>query len=275
MKKNYLAIAVAALTLTLTACDSKSESQKTEDKPAAQATASTTANQASSSTSSSADEMKNISYLLGFNFGKNLEPTHIKGFDADQILAGLNDALAGKETKLSKEEMQQTIAALQQLVQKSEAEQARAYEEKGKAFLAENAKRDGVITTKSGLQYEIVTKGTGAKPTKDDVVEVNYEGKLVDGKVFDSSIQRGKPVEFAVGSVIPGWVEALQLMQVGEKVKIYVPSELAYGAEGFPPVIPANSVLIFDVELLNIKKPDPKAAKPDSKQEAAKPAAKK
>lgn len=275
MKKNYLAIAVAALTFTLTACDSKSETQKTEDKPAAQATTSTTADQASSSTNSSADEMKNISYLLGYNFGKNLEPTHIKGFDSDQILAGLNDALAGKETKLSKEEMQQAIASLQQLVQKAEAEQAKAYEEKGKAFLAENAKRDGVITTKSGLQYEIVTKGTGAKPTKDDVVEVNYEGKLVDGKVFDSSIQRGKPVEFAVGSVIPGWVEALQLMQVGEKVKLYVPSELAYGAEGFPPVIPANSVLIFDVELLNIKKPDPKAAKTDAKQEAAKPAGKK
>lgn len=272
MKKNYLAIAVATLAFTLTACDSKSESQKTAEAPVAQSAAAdstvkenvtTPANSptptSAPATANSEANMQDISYLLGYNFGKNIEPTGIKGFETDQIVAGLNDALAGKNPRLTEEQMKQTIASLQSMVKKGEIERAKAYEAKGKAFLEANAKRDGVITTKSGLQYEVVKKGTGAKPTKDDVVNVNYEGKLVDGNVFDSSIKRGKPVEFAVGSVIPGWIEALELMQVGEKVKLYIPSELAYGSEGFPPVIPPNSVLIFDLELLSIKNPDPKA----------------
>lgn len=281
MKKNYLAIAVATLAFTLSACDSKSEPQKIEDTPTAQTTTApsgTTASAPAENTSSAnahadgAVNMENISYLLGYNFGKNIEPTGIKGFESEQILAGLNDALAGKDSKLSKEQMQQAITSLQSMVQKAEQEHAKAYEEKGKAFLVENGKREGVITTKSGLQYEVIEAGNGPKPVKDDVVEVNYEGKLVDGNVFDSSIKRGKSVEFAVGSVIPGWVEALQLMQVGEKVKLYIPSELAYGAEGMPPVIPPNSVLIFDVELINIKKPEAKTAQSGKSKETVKPA---
>lgn len=256
MKKNYLAVVVATLAFSLAACDSKSDTSKGTDQPAA-GTNSTAA--AQNSTTEASGEMKDVSYSIGYQFGKNLTVTRIKSFDSNEIAAGLNDALAGKDSKLSKEQMQIAMTALEAEVQKATAEEAREYEEKGKAFLEENAKRDGVITTESGLQYEVVTKGTGAKPGAEDIVKVNYEGKLVDGKVFDSSIQRGEPVEFAVNTVIPGWVEALQLMQVGEKIKLYIPSNLAYGASGVPPVIPPNSVLVFDVELLDIKKPDDKA----------------
>lgn len=256
MKKNYLAVVVATLAFSLAACDSKSDTSKGTDQPAA-GTNSTAA--AQNSTTESSGDMKDVSYSIGYQFGKNLTVTRIKSFDTSEITAGLNDALAGKDSKLSKEQMQIAMTALEAEVQKVTAEEAKEYEEKGKAFLEENAKRDGVITTDSGLQYEVVTKGTGAKPGEKDIVKVNYEGKLVDGKVFDSSIQRGEPVEFAVNTVIPGWVEALQLMQVGEKIKLYIPSDLAYGANGVPPVIPPNSVLVFDVELLDIKKPDDKA----------------
>jgi FKBP-type peptidyl-prolyl cis-trans isomerase FklB len=122
----------------------------------------------------------------------------------------------------------------------------------GADFLVENAKRDGVQTTESGLQYEVVKKAEGAQPKVSDVVSVHYQGTLVDGSVFDSSIERGEPVEFPVGGVIPGWVEGLQLMKVGEKYKFYIPSELAYGAQSPTPAIPANSTLVFEVELLDI-----------------------
>ena len=123
----------------------------------------------------------------------------------------------------------------------------------GKKFLEENGKRDGVTTTESGLQYEVVKKADGPQPKADDVVTVHYEGKLTDGTVFDSSIERGTPIDLPVGGVIPGWVEGLQLMHVGEKVKLYIPAELAYGAQSPSPAIPANSVLVFDLELLGIK----------------------
>lgn len=122
----------------------------------------------------------------------------------------------------------------------------------GVAFLADNAKRDGVKTTESGLQYEVITSAEGAKPKVNDVVSVHYTGTLIDGTVFDSSVERGESVEFPVGGVIPGWVEGLQLMSVGEKYKFYIPSELAYGAQSPTPEIPANSTLVFEVELLDI-----------------------
>lgn len=257
MKKHQLAIAVALFTFALTACDSKSETQKpAENKQPAATQQSDAKTSAPTQATTPSEDKKNISYMVGYGFGKNLQQTHVTGFDTTEILNGLNDGLAGKESKLTQQQMQTSMAALQEEIQKVEADQAKVYIENGKAFLADNAKRDGVITTKSGLQYEVVKKGTGAKPKETDVVKVDYEGKLIDGTVFDSSIQRGEPVEFAVNSVIPGWVEALQLMQVGEKVKLYIPSELAYGANGVPPVIPANSVLTFEVELLDVKKPE-------------------
>jgi FKBP-type peptidyl-prolyl cis-trans isomerase FklB len=123
----------------------------------------------------------------------------------------------------------------------------------GKKFLEDNAKREGVTTTASGLQYEVVTKADGPQPKATDVVTVHYEGKLTDGSVFDSSVERGSPIDLPVNGVIPGWVEGLQLMHVGEKYKLYIPSELAYGEQSPTPAIPANSVLVFDLELIAIK----------------------
>lgn len=125
--------------------------------------------------------------------------------------------------------------------------------EKGQAFLAENKNKPGIITTPSGLQYEIIKAGTGPHPTKDQIVKVNYEGTLIDGTIFDSSYKRGEPIEFGVTQVIPGWVEALQLMQVGAKWKLFIPSELAYGSSGAGGAIGPNETLIFTVELLAIQ----------------------
>lgn len=124
----------------------------------------------------------------------------------------------------------------------------------GAAFLAANARKDGVITTASGLEYKVLKSGTGPSPKLDDKVKVHYHGTLIDGTVFDSSVQRGEPIVFPVGAVIPGWVEALQLMKVGDKWQLFIPAKLAYGEESPSPLIPANSVLIFEVELLGIEK---------------------
>jgi FKBP-type peptidyl-prolyl cis-trans isomerase FklB len=124
----------------------------------------------------------------------------------------------------------------------------------GAAFLAENAKKDGVTTTASGLQYKVIKSGTGESPKLSDTVKVHYQGTLIDGTVFDSSIQRGQPISFPVGRVIPGWVEALQLMKVGDKWQLFIPAKLAYGDQSPTPAIPPNSVLIFEVELLGIEK---------------------
>ena len=124
----------------------------------------------------------------------------------------------------------------------------------GAAFLAANAKKDGVVTTASGLQYKVIKSGTGESPKASDKVKVHYHGTLIDGTVFDSSVQRGEPIVFPVGAVIPGWVEALQLMKVGDKWQLFIPAPLAYGESSPSPVIPANSVLIFEVELLGIEK---------------------
>jgi FKBP-type peptidyl-prolyl cis-trans isomerase FklB len=124
----------------------------------------------------------------------------------------------------------------------------------GAAFLAANAKKEGVITTASGLEYKIIKSGTGESPKPDDKVKVHYHGTLIDGTVFDSSVQRGEPIVFPVGAVIPGWVEALQLMKVGDKWQLFIPAKLAYGDRSPSPAIPANSVLIFEVELLGIEK---------------------
>jgi len=124
----------------------------------------------------------------------------------------------------------------------------------GDSFLAQNAKKDGVVTTASGLQYKVIKSGTGESPKATDTVKVHYEGRLTDGTVFDSSIQRGQPAAFPVNAVIPGWTEALQLMKVGDKWQLYIPAKLAYGDQSPTPTIPPNSVLVFDVELLGIEK---------------------
>jgi FKBP-type peptidyl-prolyl cis-trans isomerase FklB len=200
-------------------------------------------------------EIKKISYIFGHNIGSRMQSDGIK-VDIDTLVAGVKAALAGEPSMLSEDE---TNATLQKFQQEMQAEQenaaAAAGGENAKAgadFLAANAKRKGVVTTASGLQYEILKKADGPKPTKEDSVKVHYHGTLIDGTVFDSSVDRGEPAEFGVGQVIAGWTEALQLMPVGSKWKLFIPSKLAYGERGAGEDIGPNSTLTFEVELLEI-----------------------
>jgi len=197
-------------------------------------------------------EPQKASYGIGLNMGKSLAQGGLNDLDLQALLLGIEDALAGKESALSEAELEQAFAFLQK---ETEAKLTKLGEENlavGKKFLEDNGKRKEVVTTDSGLQYEVLKKAEGDKPKESDVVSVHYEGKLVDGKVFDSSIARGEPLELPLNGVIKGWSEGLQLMQVGEKYRLYIPSNLAYGEQS-PSAIPPNSVLVFDIELLGIK----------------------
>lgn len=193
-----------------------------------------------------------VSYGIGYSMGKNFKEEGVDDLNAMAIAAGVADALADKEQRVSDAELMESFAFIQERTQERmnaiNDETAKA----GQAFLQENAQREGVNTTESGLQYEVLVKAEGAMPKISDSVQVHYHGTLIDGSVFDSSVERGSPAEFPVGAVIPGWVEGLQLMQVGEKFKFYIPSELAYGRQSPSPAIPPNSTLIFEVELLGI-----------------------
>ena len=191
------------------------------------------------------------SYIIGRNIAGEVANPNVP-FDIDALVAGFRDGLTGAESKLSDEQAQAAIAQFQALAQAKMQKMAEEDAAKGQEFLAENAKKEGVETTKSGLQYKIEKAGTGATPKLTDTVVCHYEGKLIDGTVFDSSYKRGEPAEFPVNRVIAGWTEALQLMKVGAKWKLYIPSDLAYGPQGNRS-IPPNSVLIFDIELLGIK----------------------
>lgn len=193
------------------------------------------------------------SYGIGLNMGQSLVQEGMTDLDPKAVAMGIEDAMGKKEQRLKDEELVEAFAFLQKRAEEQKAQLTAESKTAGKKFLDENAKREGVVTTASGLQYEIVKKGDGPTPTANDVVSVHYEGRLVDGTVFDSSIQRGSPIDLPVSGVIAGWVEALQLMHTGEKVKLFIPSELAYGDQSPSPVIPPNSVLVFDLELLSIK----------------------
>jgi FKBP-type peptidyl-prolyl cis-trans isomerase len=181
--------------------------------------------------------------------------------DLVELAAGIKDAIEGGKPKFSQEELGAAMQAFEtemqakaQAMQAEEAKKFEAAKAEGEKFLAENKKREGVTTTASGLQYEVITKADGAKPAATDQVKVHYHGTLVDGKVFDSSRDRGEPVTFPVQGVIKGWVEALQLMPVGSKWKLFIPSDLAYGKQGAGADIGPDSALIFEVELLEIVK---------------------
>lgn len=200
-----------------------------------------------------------VSYLMGMENGKGIGSTGID-LDLAAYQQGFADGVAKLESKLSEEETSATIQAFQQQMmakreemQKAEQEAAelesKANLKEGAAFLETNGAKEGVVTTESGLQYKIITAGTGVKPSKESTVEVHYAGRLLDGTEFDSSIKRGLPVKFGVTQVIPGWTEALQLMTEGSKWELYIPADLGYGAGGQGPIGP-NSVLIFEVELL-------------------------
>lgn len=193
--------------------------------------------------------MDKISYALGISLGANLKNNGFESLNYEKLAQGMQDLMDGKSLQMSIQEAQTLINQyFQQLQEKAHA----ATIEAGKNFLAENAKRPEVKSTASGLQYEIITEGNGQKPAASDRVQVHYHGTLLSGEVFDSSVNRGEPATFGVTQVISGWVEALQLMPVGSKWKLYIPSDLAYGAQGAGQSIGPHTTLIFEVELLAI-----------------------
>ncbi|MCQ4348202.1 FKBP-type peptidyl-prolyl cis-trans isomerase [Pseudomonas stutzeri] len=198
----------------------------------------------------STDEAR-VSYGIGRQLGGQLRDNPPPGVNLDAILAGLADAFGGADSRVPNDVLTASFQVIRERMQAEQAAKAEAAAAAGRDYLAENAKREGVTVLASGLQYEVLVQGEGAKPGADDHVRTHYHGTLIDGSVFDSSYERGQPAEFPVGGVIPGWVEALQLMNAGSKWRLHVPSELAYGAQAVGS-IPPHSVLVFDVELLDI-----------------------
>lgn len=198
-----------------------------------------------------------FSYAVGMDIGDSLQPFK-KKLEPSKLMAGLQDSLHGNKTQLTEKQKKQVIQAYVKQMQAQHKKKQKAVAAKNakqsKAFLAKMAKKKGVKTTKDGLEYKVLKKGTGPQPTVNDVVTVNYKGKLPDGTVFDSSYKRGKPATFPVKEVIPGWSEALQLMHVGGRYRLFIPPKLAYGAQGAGNKIGPNQVLIFDVHLMGIKK---------------------
>ncbi|MEJ2135348.1 MAG: FKBP-type peptidyl-prolyl cis-trans isomerase [Desulfofustis sp.] len=208
-----------------------------------------------------------VSYSIGLDLGKYL--TNMKGkIDYELLKQGIDDGFSGAEPRLTQEEMtsaQEEFAAALQAEQEAKLEEIKQKNTAaGQAYLDENKKKEGVVTTDSGLQYEVLVAGEGEKPGVEDTVKVDYVGTLIDGTEFDSSIKRGEPVTFPVGQVIPGWTEALLLMPVGSKYRVTIPTNLAYGEAGAPPVIEPNSVLNFEIELLSIEEPPAEVAPADA-----------
>ena len=201
-------------------------------------------------------ELDSVSYAIGMDVAKNVKKSFDE-FDNDLFIQGFVNASDSVDIKIDEAKAQQLVRAYFQKKQQEDMakkqEEAKENKEAGDKFLAENKTKDGVVTTESGLQYIVLKEGTGAKPTTASKVKVHYHGTLIDGTVFDSSVDRGTPSEFGVTQVIKGWTEGLQLMPVGSKYKFFIPSDLAYGANPRPGgVIKPNSTLIFDVELLEI-----------------------
>ncbi|MBN2764985.1 MAG: FKBP-type peptidyl-prolyl cis-trans isomerase [Paludibacteraceae bacterium] len=193
--------------------------------------------------------MEKISYALGLSLGNNLQNSGISKLDYAKLAKGIQDVMENNQPEISYQDAQNIINEFfTQLQQKASEATIKA----GQDFLSENAKRPEVTTLESGLQYEILNEGNGPKPKASDKVSVHYHGTLIDGKVFDSSVQRGEPATFGVTQVISGWVEALQLMPVGSKWKLFIPSDLAYGAQGAGQAIGPHTTLIFEVELIAI-----------------------
>ncbi len=194
-------------------------------------------------------EMEKVSYSLGVNVAKSVKNQGLESIDSKAIAQAFTDVFEGNELKISEQE---SNIILQDYFGKIAKEAKSANVEVGEKFLAENAKREGVTTTATGLQYEVLAEGSGDSPKETDQVTVHYHGTLIDGTVFDSSVDRGQPATFPVNGVIPGWVEALQLMKPGAKYKLFIPSNLAYGERGAGGSIGPNATLIFEVELISI-----------------------
>lgn len=202
--------------------------------------------------------MDKLSYALGMSMGHNFKGTGIKTLNSADFAAGVASVYDGVKPEMTFDEAKRIVneyfAKLESEMQAEAAKQGEVNRKNGEAFLTENAKREGIKVTESGLQYEVLESGKGDSPKASDNVEVHYTGKLIDGTVFDSSVERGVPASFGVTQVIPGWVEALQLMHEGDKWRLYIPSDLAYGPNGAGGVIGPNMTLIFDVELLRVIK---------------------
>ena len=194
-------------------------------------------------------EMEKVSYSLGVNIATSLKQQGWE-LDASSLSAAISDVIEGNKLAITEQDANTILQSHQQKLMNKTLE---ANSEAGKAFLEENSKREVVITTASGLQYEILSEGDGDSPKATDEVTVHYHGTLIDGSVFDSSVERGQPATFPVNGVIPGWVEALQLMSPGAKYKLFIPSDLAYGERGAGQMIGPNTTLIFEVELISIK----------------------
>ncbi len=243
-KKTTTAVACVGLTVLLSACSEKTASKADAIK---------------------LDNQTNrASYSIGIQMGKQM--SQVKGMlNKEAIIMGFNDSIAGKESQLTPEDMKTTMQTFQtdmQAKQKADQEAKIATNKsEGDKFLAENKAKDGVSTTDSGLQYKVLTPGTGQTPTASDTVVTHYKGTLIDGTEFDSSYKRDAPATFPVNGVIKGWTEALQLMKVGAKWQLYIPADLAYGDRGAGKDIGPGQMLIFDIELLEIKQAD---AKPDT-----------
>lgn len=205
-----------------------------------------------------------VSYSIGSDLGKNLKR---QGIDINpQIFAkGMEDGMKGGELLMTEDEMKQVLSDFEKEMMNKKAsefnKQAEDNKAKGEAFLKDNKGKPGVVTLPSGLQYKIITKGTGSKPTKDDIVTVEYTGRLINGEVFDSTEKGGKPVSFKLDQVIPGWTEALQLMPAGSTWEVYIPANLAYGSRNVGGAIGPNETLIFNVHLIEVKKDDKEAPK--------------
>lgn len=196
------------------------------------------------------------SYGIGVNIGRSMRNDGMQ-LDVESLVQGLRDGLQGAASKYPEDQIRTALESLQRDMQAKQQQQEQSVADtnkrEGETFLATNKARQGVTTLPSGLQYEVLRQGNGPSPKAADTVQVHYHGTLLDGRVFDSSVKRGQPAEFPVNGVIPGWTEALQLMKVGEKWKLFIPSELAYGSRGAGRAIGPNSVLVFEVELLSVK----------------------
>jgi len=234
---------LAVLVLSLTACGKKSaETSATAATPAPAS--------ATNAVIESVDQK--VSYGIGYNVGSGLSRDSALAVDQAALFAGVIDGLAKANTRVSEADLEAAFQAMQQKMAAAQAAEGEKQLALGNDYLAKNKAKPGVTVTASGLQYEVLKSGTGAKPKETDTVKVHYHGTLIDGTVFDSSVERNEPIEFPVTGVIQGWIEALQLMSVGDKWKLTIPANIAYGprAKGG---IPANSVLVFEVELLGIQ----------------------
>lgn len=200
--------------------------------------------------------MDKVSYALGLGIGQQLAQMGATDLNVDDFAQSIKDVLSGSQLKVSHREAQEIVqdyfSKKEQAMNVERAEKGKAAKEAGEKYLAENAKKDGIITLPSGLQYQVLKEGSGKKPTAKDSVKCHYEGFLIDGTVFDSSVQRGEPAVFGLQQVIAGWTEGLQLMSEGAKYRFFIPYRLAYGEGGAGQMIPPYAALIFDVELIEV-----------------------